>query len=228
MAPAPAVRRSRGAAPAISSPTSTTTRPRTCPRRSRGRPRSPRSSGIVVVMAASLSRSRSCASRRQASSRSGLRGHAEFDAEERHAAQDEGRDRGRQVHAAGEPAGGDRAAVARSSTGGWRACASRPSRCRPPSAPWRAAWPGPRARAVDDLGGAETLEVVRLLRPAGRGDHVPAGLREQRDGDRADAAGRARDDGRRRAPASARAARAPAGRASRCSRRCRSPSPARR
>ena len=43
--------------------------------------------------------------------------------------------------------------------------------------------------AVDDLGGAEALEIVGLLRPPGRGDDVVAELGEQRDRDRADAAG---------------------------------------
>ena len=48
------------------------------------------------------------------------------------------------------------AAIAASSTGGSRASSSRPSRCRPPSAPWRAGLPGPdELVAVDDLGRAE-------------------------------------------------------------------------
>ena len=50
--------------------------------------------------------------------------------------------------------------------------------------------------AVDDLGCTEALEIVGLLGPAGRGDDMPAGLGEQGDRDRTDAAGRARDHDR--------------------------------
>ena len=59
----------------------------------------------------------------------------------------------------------------------------------------------PRRRqlvAVDDLGGAEALQIVGLLAAAGRGDHLEAELGQERNRDRADAAGRAGDHHRAR------------------------------
>ena len=73
-------------------------------------------------------------------------------------------------------------------------------------APAQRSLPSARGRtgqflALDDFGGAEPLEIVDLRRAAGRGDHVIAELGQQRDRDRADAAGRAGDDDRCRVPA---------------------------
>ena len=58
-------------------------------------------------------------------------------------------------------------------------------------------WPTCQApMALDDLGGAEPLEIVGFSQPAGRGDDVIAELGEERDRNRADAAGGAGDDHR--------------------------------
>jgi hypothetical protein len=125
-----------------------------------------------------------------------LRAHHRIDAEQRDAAQDEGRDRGRQVHALRQAAGGDSAAVfGHRQDIGERVRADGIDAGDPALLAERAPRPGEFV-PIDDLGCAKALEVISFLRPAGRGDDMPAGLGEQRGRDRADAAGCAGDDDR--------------------------------
>ena len=84
-------------------------------------------------------RSRSMARRRQASMRRGLRAGHRIDADELDAAQDEGRNRCRQIHALRKAAGGNRSfGIGLRQHIGERHRADRIDRRRP-SAPWRAA-----------------------------------------------------------------------------------------
>ena len=93
-------------------PILTTTRPRIPPSTIRRPASMTPDRSISLVIAVSLPASRSDASRFQASCRLS-RGHiTEFDTDERHPAQNEWGDRRRQIHPAGQPAGGDRAAIA--------------------------------------------------------------------------------------------------------------------
>ena len=148
-------------------------------------------------MAASLSRSRSSARRRQASSRRSVGQWTLSIPRSETPRRMNGATRRGQVHAAGEPAGGDRAAVAglREHVGERRR-ADAVDRRRPLLLAERLAGRAQR-RPVDDLVGAERLEIGGLARAARRGDDPPALAGEERDRHRADAAGRSGHQRRR-------------------------------
>ena len=117
-------------------------------------------------------------------------------ADELRPAQNERRDRHRQVHALGEAAGRDHAAAHQAGQRiGERMRADAVDRRGPALLAER---PAGRRKlgAIDDLRGAESPEVVGLGAAPGRSDDPPSRRRQQRNGDRADAAGRARDENR--------------------------------
>ncbi len=124
------------------------------------------------------------------------RTHRRVDPDQRHAAQDEGRDRGRQVHSAGEPACGNRAAVPRHRQHvGERGRAYRIDAAGPALLAERPC--GSRELvARDDLARTQALEIVRLGRAPSRGDDGEPQFGKQRHRHRAHAAGRSGHDHR--------------------------------
>src|ERR1700733_11647833 len=111
------------------------------------------------------------------------RRHDAVDAEERHAAQNEGRDARGKVHALSESARGDESAIARLRAGVRESVtADRVHDCRPLFLLQGLAGLG-KLVAIHDLTRTQRLEVVGLARLAGRCDDVETGASQQGDGD---------------------------------------------
>ena len=126
--------------------TSTTSRPRTAPASSRGAVSSTSLSPISAVISSSRAGSSCSPSAAPGLEAPRHRALDAVDADQRDAAEDERRDRRREVHPAGVAARGDGAAVARAGAARWRASGRRRCRRRRPSAPSAAACPARRAR----------------------------------------------------------------------------------
>ncbi len=135
---------------------------------------------MVVVKASSFLWSSCDAMRSHASMRRSRRRHDRIDAEQRHAAQDERHDGRRQVEALRQSAGGDRAVVLRlRQQVGQRVRADAVDAGGPAFLGERLAGFG-EFGAVDDFRGTQVLQETGLGQAAGRGDDVPAELRQQR------------------------------------------------
>ena len=125
---------------------------------------------------------------------SGLGAITEFDTGERDAAQNEGCDGGDKVHALGQTAGGDAAAVlGHGQNIGKRVATDGVDAAGPTLLAERPRGPL-QLRPLDDLGRPQGGQIVRFARPPGGGNDAVAEPRQQDDGDAAHPAGRAGDD----------------------------------
>ncbi len=119
------------------------------------------------------------------------RAHDRIDADELHGPQNERRNRGRQIHALRQAAGGNRAAILHLGEHvGQSRGADRVHRAGPASL-GKHLWSRVELIAVDDRGGAETFEKLRFDGSPRRGGHGEAELRQEGHRHRADAAGSA-------------------------------------
>src|SRR5262245_39226937 len=109
------------------------------------------------------------------------RTHHGIDADERHSAQNEWRNRRRKIHSAGQPTGGDRAAIARHRQHVGQC--GRPNTVNAAGPPFLAERPdgADKLLAFNNLAGAQVPEVIRFRWTAGRGVDSKAEVSEQRD-----------------------------------------------